>query len=64
MTSLIYLVAYSLLIFQFLKLIGMLVYWIRLHIKDPLAPENAVKHNVRSAEEEPLGAHEDAASNF
>jgi len=54
MTSLLYLVAYSLIIFQFLKLIGMLIYWIKLRIKDPLAPENAVKLNIPSAEEEPL----------
>ena len=41
MTSLLILVAYSLIIFQLLKLVGMLAYWIMLKRRDPLSPENA-----------------------
>ena len=36
MTSLLIFVAYSLIIFQLLKLVGMLAYWIMLKRRDPL----------------------------
>lgn len=38
MTSLLIFVAYSLIIFQLFKLVGMIAYWIMLKRSDPLTP--------------------------